>query len=510
MESVGLNEIREKFLSFYESKGHLRLPSFSLIPKSDKSILLINAGMTPMKPYFTGQETPPRNRVATCQKCIRTIDIDNVGDSSHCTFFEMLGNFSFGDYFKREAINWAWEFMTKVIKLSKDRLYITVYKEDDEAYNIWTNEIGIDVSHIYRMGKEDNFWEIGSGPCGPCSEIHYDRGEKYGCGKPDCGLGCDCGRFVEVWNLVFTQFDGDGEGNYTRLKKCNIDTGMGLERLACVVQDVDSVWDVDTIRKITEKISEISGCKYGVNAKTDVSLRIITDHIRSTTFMVSDGIIPSNEGRGYVLRRILRRAARHGRLLGINEENFLSVLCDTVIDVSKNAYPELYEKRDFIKKVVSQEEERFSQTIDQGLSILAEIISKTKNEGDKVLGGFDAFRLYDTFGFPLELTEEIARENGLEIDTEKFDELMKEQKDKARNAAKGFENTLWKGADAIAGIAPTDFLGYDCLTSSGSKILMILVNGIPASEISQGDEAVIITDKTPFYAESGGQVGDKG
>ncbi|MCI5682510.1 MAG: alanine--tRNA ligase, partial [Clostridiales bacterium] len=421
MHYMGLNEIREKYLSFFEGKGHLRLPSFPLIPQNDKSILLINAGMTPMKPYFTGQEKPPRNRVTTCQKCIRTPDIDCVGkDARHGTFFEMLGNFSFGDYFKRDAIRWAWEFCTEVMEMPVDKLYVTVYLEDDEAYDIWTKEVGVDPSHVSRMGKEDNFWEHGSGPCGPCSEIYFDRGEDKGCGSPDCHVGCDCDRYVEFWNVVFSQFNNDGHNNYTPLEKKNIDTGMGLERLACIMQNVDSLFDVDTIKNITARISEMSAVKYGQSHESDVSLRVITDHIRSTTFMVCDGVLPSNEGRGYVLRRLLRRAARHGRLLGIKKPHFLAELAEVVIHESESAYPELREKAGYIKKVIEQEEDRFDKTIDQGLAILSEMIEKTKAGGGKTLNGEETFKLYDTFGFPIDLTKEIAAENGLETDDERF------------------------------------------------------------------------------------------
>ncbi|MBR5720895.1 MAG: alanine--tRNA ligase, partial [Clostridia bacterium] len=408
MEFMGLNEIREKYLSFFESKGHLRMESFPLVPQNDKSILLINAGMTPLKPYFTGQQTPPRKRVTTCQKCIRTPDIERVGKTSrHGTFFEMLGNFSFGDYFKREATAWAWEFVTQVMKLPVEKLYVTVYQDDDEAYDIWTKEVGVDPSHVSRLGKEDNFWEHGSGPCGPCSEIYFDRGPEKGCGKPDCHVGCDCDRYVEFWNLVFTQFDNDGNGNYSLLEKKNIDTGMGLERLACIMQGVDSLFDVDTIKNITNRLSEMSDKKYGESPEADVSLRVVTDHIRSTTFMVCDGVLPSNEGRGYVLRRLLRRAARHGKLLGIKDSHFLCELVDVVIRESGAAYPDLIEKADYIKKVIENEENSFNQTIDRGLVLLSDLTDKLAAEGKTVLSGEDAFKLYDTFGFPLDLTLEI-------------------------------------------------------------------------------------------------------
>ena len=436
MQYMGLNEIREKYLSFFESKGHLRLESFPLVPQNDKSILLINAGMTPLKPYFTGQQKPPRTRVTTCQKCIRTPDIERVGHTSrHGTFFEMLGNFSFGDYFKREATAWAWEFVTKVMQLPVDKIYVTVYQDDDEAYDIWTKEVGVDPSHVSRLGKEDNFWEHGEGPCGPCSEIYFDRGVERGCGKPGCAPGCDCDRFVEFWNLVFTQFNNDGKGNYTRLEKCNIDTGMGLERLACIMQGVDSLFDVDTIKNITARLSELSAKKYGESHETDVSLRVVTDHIRSTTFMVCDGVLPSNEGRGYVLRRLLRRAARHGKLLGIKSEHFLSELVDVVVRESGTAYPELIEKADYIKKIIDLEETRFNQTLDSGLGILSDITGKAKAEGKTVIDGADAFRLYDTFGFPIEFTEELAKENGLKVDVEGFKAAFEEHQKKSQAGA---------------------------------------------------------------------------
>lgn len=507
---MGLNEIREKYLSFFEGKGHLRLPSFPLIPQNDKSILLINAGMTPMKPYFTGQEKPPRNRVTTCQKCIRTPDIDCVGkDARHGTFFEMLGNFSFGDYFKRDAIRWAWEFCTEVMEMPVDKLYVTVYLEDDEAYDIWTKEVGIDPSHVSRMGKEDNFWEHGSGPCGPCSEIYFDRGEDKGCGSPDCHVGCDCDRYVEFWNVVFSQFNNDGHNNYTPLEKKNIDTGMGLERLACIMQNVDSLFDVDTIKNITARISEMSAVKYGQSHESDVSLRVITDHIRSTTFMVCDGVLPSNEGRGYVLRRLLRRAARHGRLLGIKKPHFLAELAEVVIHESESAYPELREKAGYIKKVIEQEEDRFDKTIDQGLAILSEMIEKTKAGGGKTLNGEETFKLYDTFGFPIDLTKEIAAENGLETDDERFGELMAEQKKTARSSAKGFAASAWKDNEALASLEQTVFTGYEKLVDT-AKVTAILKDDEAVGVAEQGDRVTVVLDKTPFYAESGGQVGDKG
>lgn len=511
MQYMGLNEIREKYLSFFESKGHLRLPSFPLVPQNDKSILLINAGMTPLKPYFTGQQKPPRTRVTTCQKCIRTPDIDRVGKTDrHGTFFEMLGNFSFGDYFKKEVIPWAWEFVTEVMQLPKEKLYVTVYQDDDEAYDIWTKTIGVDPSHVSRMGKEDNFWEHGSGPCGPCSEIFFDRGPEHGCGKPDCHVGCECDRFVEFWNLVFTQFDNDGHGNYTRLEKCNIDTGMGLERMACIMQGVNSLFDVDTIKNITAKLSQMSDKKYGQDHETDVSLRVVTDHIRSTTFMVCDGVLPSNEGRGYVLRRLLRRAARHGKLLGIRDDKFLSELVDVVVQESREAYPELEEKKNYIKQVIEQEEERFNQTIDQGLQILDKWIRDAKAAGKKSLDGADTFRLYDTFGFPLDLTKEIAQEQGLDVDESAFEQLMAEQKQRARSAAKGFADSAWKDDEALQGIAPTEFEGYDKLVDSNCQVLAILADGKACDQAVQGDEVAVVLDRTTFYAESGGQVGDQG
>ncbi|MDE6204087.1 MAG: alanine--tRNA ligase, partial [Lachnospiraceae bacterium] len=465
MKAYGVNELRRMFLEFFESKGHLAMKSFSLVPHNDNSLLLINSGMAPLKPYFTGQEIPPRKRVTTCQKCIRTGDIENIGKTArHGTFFEMLGNFSFGDYFKHEAIAWTWEFLTEVVGLDPERLYPSVYLEDDEAFDIWNKEVGIPAERIFRFGKEDNFWEHGSGPCGPCSEVYYDRGEKYGCGKPDCTVGCDCDRYIEVWNNVFTQFDNDGKGNYTELEQKNIDTGMGLERLAAVVQDVDSIFDVDTICALRGRVCEISGKEYKVEYKWDVSIRIVTDHIRSATFMISDGIMPSNEGRGYVLRRIIRRAARHGRLLGI-EGSFLSDLSSTVIEGSKDGYPELEEKKDFIFNVLTQEENKFNKTIDQGLSILNDLEEAMVKEGKTCLGGEDAFKLYDTYGFPLDLTMEILEEKGFTVDQEGFGAAMQEQKEKARAARKV---TNYMGADVTVyeSIDPsitTTFVGYDRL-----------------------------------------------
>ena len=507
MEWTGLNELREKYLSFFESKGHLRLPSFSLVPQNDKSLLLINSGMAPMKKYFTGEVTPPRKRVTTCQKCIRTPDIERVGITArHGTFFEMLGNFSFGDYFKHEATAWAWEFFTEVLKMPKERLWCSIYQEDNEAFDIWTKEVGVDPSHIVRLGKEDNFWEHGSGPCGPCSEIYFDRGEKYGCGSPTCGVGCDCDRFVEVWNLVFTQFDNDGQNHYTPLDHPNIDTGMGLERLACVMQGVDNLFLVDTIQNIMKKVSSISGVAYGTDEKTDISLRVITDHIRSTTFMISDGIMPSNAGRGYVLRRLLRRAARHGRLLGIHDL-FLSDLCETVIQENKSAYPELEEKREFIKKVIAFEEESFARTIDQGLSLLNEMIAKADTN---VLSGEDAFRLNDTFGFPLDLTKEILAEKEMTVDEETFARLLQQQKDTARASRKKSDGESWASNElTLNGISKTHFVGYDVFECE-SEIAAILQDGELVESASEGDEVVLVLSETPFYAESGGQVGDTG
>ncbi len=507
MEKLGLNEIRERYLKFFESKGHLRLPSFPLVPQNDNSLLLINAGMAPLKPYFTGKEIPPRERVTTCQKCIRTPDIERVGKTArHGTFFEMLGNFSFGDYFKHEATAWAWEFVTKDLGLPEDRVYITVYEEDDEAIDIWTKEVGVDPSHISKMGKDDNFWEIGLGPCGPCSELYFDRGEKYGCGSPDCKVGCECDRFVEFWNLVFTQFDKDENGNYNRLAKPNIDTGMGLERMAVIMQDVNNLFEVDTIRNIMLEISKVANVNYGEGEKTDISLRVITDHIRSTTFMVCDGVCPSNEGRGYVLRRLLRRAARHGRLLGI-KGTFLYEIADTVIRESKGAYPQLEEKQDYIKRVIKIEEERFSETIDSGLAILEENIASVK---DNTLSGEDAFKLYYTYGFPIDLTEEILQEKGLQVDREAFDKLMAEQKTRSREGRKVGDEAAWSEDiyQTLKGIT-TEFVGYDNLECD-AKVTVIVKDGQVAESAQDGDNAVIILDKTVIYGESGGQMGDRG
>ena len=516
MKFMGVNELRRSYLEFFESKNHLKMNSFSLVPQNDKSLLLINAGMAPLKPYFTGQEIPPRNRVTTCQKCIRTGDIDNVGKTArHLTFFEMLGNFSFGDYFKHEAIAWSWEYLTTVLELDPERLYPSIYGEDEEAFEIWNKEIGIPAEKITRFyrdaeGKCDNFWEHGAGPCGPCSEIYYDRGLEYGCGKPDCKVGCECDRFMEVWNNVFTQFDGDGNGNYTELASKNIDTGMGLERLATVMQSTDSVFEIDTMKAIREKVSEISGKKYGENEKYDISIRVITDHIRSITFMTSDGVIPSNEGRGYVLRRLLRRACRHGRLLGIDKP-FIQEMCKVVIRESKDGYPELEEKKEYILKVLGVEEEKFNKTIDQGLSILAEMEEALAAENKKTLSGDDAFKLYDTYGFPIDLTIEILEEKGYGVDEEGFKQAMKIQKDTARSAR---AVTNYMGADAtvydeIDTTITSEFDGYDKLTGNG-KILVLTTETDIVDEVVGGQTATIIVDKTPFYATMGGQSADTG
>ncbi len=506
MEWTGLNELREKFLSFMESKGCLRLPSFPLIPKNDNSLLLINSGMAPMKKYFTGEITPPKTRVTTCQKCIRTPDIEEVGITDrHGTYFEMLGNFSFGDYFKKEATAWAWEFFTEVLEIPTDKLYVSVYQDDDEAYDIWTKQVGVEESHMVRLGKADNFWEHGSGPCGPCSEIYFDRGEEHGCGKPDCKVGCDCDRYMEVWNLVFTQFDNDGNDNYTPLEHPNIDTGMGLERLACVMQGVDNLFLVDTVQNIMKHISEIVGVNYGDSEKTDISLRVITDHIRSTTFMVSDGVMPSNEGRGYVLRRLLRRASRHGRLLGYNKP-FLYKICETVIKENESAYPELREKQEFITKLIKVEEENFSRTIDQGMELLNALIDKTEN----VISGEDAFKLNDTFGFPIDLTREIAEESGIKVNVDRFRELLKEQKSRSRKARKNAGADAWiSDTTDLSDIKATEFTGYTD-TNAESEILAIIKDGERVQMVTEGESAIIVTAKTPFYAESGGQIGDAG
>lgn len=511
MEYMGLNQIRQEFLNFFKSKDHLIMKSFPLVPKNDKSLLLINAGMAPLKPYFTGQEIPPNKRVATCQKCVRTGDIDRVGKTArHGTFFEMLGNFSFGDYFKEEIIPWSWEFVTEVLKLPKDRLWVTIYKDDDEAFEIWNKKVGLSPERIVRMGKEDNFWEHGQGPCGPCSEIYFDRGEDKGCGKPGCSIGCDCDRFMEFWNLVFTQFEGDGEGNYTKLPKPNIDTGMGLERMAVIMQGVDSIFEVDTLKNILKEVCSAAGTEYGRDHNRDISLRLITDHIRSVTFMVSDGILPSNEGRGYVLRRLLRRAARHGKLLGI-QDAYLYKLCDVVIENSKDAYPELWEKRDYIKKVIKIEEERFDETIDQGIGILNDYIKNLKDEGKNILTGDKAFKLYDTYGFPVELTIEMLEEQGMGVDLDGFNKEMEEQKVRARSAR---EETNYMGADAdvyttLDAAISTVFSGYSTTTSQG-RVLVVVKDNSVADTASKGDSVSIILDNTPFYAEMGGQVGDTG
>ena len=511
MKKYGVNELRQMFLDFFESKGHLVMKSFSLVPQNDKSLLLINAGMAPLKPYFTGAEIPPRTRVATCQKCIRTGDIENVGKTArHGTFFEMLGNFSFGDYFKKEAIAWSWEFLTQVVGLDPDRLYPSVYLEDDEAFDIWNKEVGIPAERIFRFGKEDNFWEHGAGPCGPCSEIYYDRGEKYGCGKPGCTVGCDCDRYMEVWNNVFTQFENDGEGNYTTLKQKNIDTGMGLERLAVVVQDVDSIFDVDTVCALRNRVCEIAGKTYGADHEADVSIRLITDHIRSATFLISDGVMPTNEGRGYVLRRLIRRAARHGRLLGI-QGKFLSDLALAVIEGSRDGYPELEEKKDFIVNVLNNEEGQFNKTIDQGLKILSDMEEEMKASGQSVLNGQNAFKLYDTYGFPMDLTREILEEKGYSIDEEGFKKEMEVQRTRAR---KSREVTNYMGADAtvydqIDVSVTTEFTGYDRLEDT-SKVTVLTTEDELVDALMEGQRGTIFVEKTPFYATMGGQEGDTG
>lgn len=508
MQWLGLNTLREKYLSFFESKNHTRMASSSLVPQNDNSLLLINSGMAPLKKFFLGQAVPPNKRVTTCQKCIRTPDIENVGHTArHGTYFEMLGNFSFGDYFKNEAIAWAWEFFTEVLEMPKDKLHISVYQDDDEAYDIWTKKIGISPDHMVRLGKEDNFWEHGSGPCGPCSEIYFDRGAEKGCGKPDCHVGCDCDRFVEVWNLVFSQFDSDGKGTYTEMKNKNIDTGMGLERLACVIQGVDNLFEVDTVQNIMKHISEIAGITYKENEKTDVSLRVITDHIRSTTFMVGDGILPSNVGRGYVLRRLLRRACRHGRLIGIHEP-FLYKVCDTVINENKCAYPELDEKREYIKKIIKVEEEQFAKTVDKGMELLANMIENIGT--DKVLSGEDAFKLSDTYGFPIDLTVEIVEEKGITVDIAKYEECVKEQKDRARADHNAKAKSSWASNEIKINAPKTEFIGYTEYTSTDSKVLAIYNGAESVQSANEGEDVTVILDKTPFYAESGGQVGDTG
>ena len=505
----GLNELREMFLSFFETKDHLRLPSFSLVPQNDNSILLINAGMTPMKPWFKGEEEPPRRRVCTCQKCIRTGDIENVGKTArHGTYFEMLGNFSFGDYFKHEAIAWSWEFLTKVVGLEEDRLYPSIYESDDEAWNIWHDEVGIPAEKIFRFGKEDNFWEHGSGPCGPCSEIYYDRGPEYGCGKPGCTVGCDCDRYIEIWNNVFSQFDNDGHDNYTELKQKNIDTGMGLERLACVCQNVDSLFDVDTVMNITHKVSELTGAHDGESEKRDVSLRVITDHIRSATFMICDGILPSNEGRGYVLRRLLRRAARHGKLLGVNDP-FLYQVVDTVVHENECQYPDLREYQSYITKVIRTEEESFGRTIDGGMRIFGEMLAGHKERGETVFSGADAFKLYDTFGFPVDLTIEMVEEEGMAVDEEGFQKLMTEQRERAREARKALGDLGWAGVEFGKEIPATEFVGYDRASEQGTVLAIVAEDELRESVVA-GTEAIVVLDQTPFYAEMGGQVADTG
>ena len=509
MQWTGLNELREKYLSFFESKGHLRLPSFSLIPNNDKSLLLINSGMAPMKKFFTGEVEPPCRRVTTCQKCIRTPDLDRVGHTArHGTYFEMLGNFSFGDYFKHEAIAWAWEFLTKVLEIPAELLWPSVYEKDDEAYNIWKDEVGVDPAHIVRLGKEDNFWEHGSGPCGPCSEIYFDRGEKYGCGSPDCKPGCDCDRYMEIWNNVFSQYNNDGNGNYTELIQKNIDTGMGLERLACVMQGVDNLFEVDTVRKILDTVCGIAGKKYLENEKDDISIRVVTDHIRSATVMISDGVIPSNEGRGYVLRRILRRAARHGKLLGINRP-FLVELCEVVISQNITAYPELGEKHDYITKVIAMEEERFDATIDAGLSILSNLVRRALTDGVKTISGDEVFKLYDTFGFPIDLTREIISENGLNINEDEFIALMDAQKKRARDARANISGWSDSSKSLLAGLPKTEFTGYTETVTNDAKVIALIVDDEPVDRVTEGD-CTIILDRTPFYGEGGGQVGDTG
>ena len=511
MKPHGLNELREMFLRFFETKGHLRLPSFSLIPQDDASLLLINSGMAPMKPYFKGDKEPPRHRVCTCQKCIRTGDIENIGKTArHGTYFEMLGNFSFGDYFKHEAIAWSWEFLTSPdwVGLDPERLYPSVYEKDDEAFNIWRDEIGIPESRITRLGKEDNFWEHGSGPCGPCSEIYFDRGEEYGCGKPDCAPGCDCDRYMEVWNNVFSQFDNDGNGNYSDLIQKNIDTGMGLERLAVVCQGVDSLFDVDTVMNITHKVSEITGAHYGDSHKTDVSLRVITDHIRASVMMISDGILPSNEGRGYVLRRLLRRAARHGKLLGVNEP-FLYQVVDMVVHENECQYPELREKQAYITRVIRNEEENFAKTIDAGMHIFSDLLAEHQAKGELVFSGADAFKLYDTYGFPIDLTREMVQEQDMTVDEDAFQNLMEQQRVRARKAREALGDLAWAGVDLGLDPTPTQFTGHDHTVDQGT-ILAIVCDGEVCSEIDEGKQGVLVLDCTPFYAEMGGQVADHG
>ncbi|MBQ3017218.1 MAG: alanine--tRNA ligase [Clostridia bacterium] len=508
MKWTSLNDLREKYLAFFESKGHLRLPSFSLIPNNDKSLLLINSGMAPMKKFFTGEEIPPRNRVCTCQKCIRTPDLERVGHTArHGTYFEMLGNFSFGDYFKNEAIPWAWEFLTETLEIPADLLWPSVYEHDDEAYALWRDVIGVPEAHIVKLGKADNFWEHGSGPCGPCSEIYFDRGIKYGCGSPDCKPGCDCDRFMEIWNNVFSQFNNDGNGNYTELAQKNIDTGMGLERLACVMQGVDNLFEVDTVRNILNTVCTIAGKTYGEDKNDDISIRVVTDHIRSATFMICDGVIPSNEGRGYVLRRILRRACRHGKLLGINRK-FMTELCRVVISQNESAYPELVEKSEYIIKVISLEEDRFNVTVDSGLAILSGIVEKVKAAGESAISGADAFKLYDTFGFPIDLTREIAEESGLTINEEEFTTLMQEQKTRAREARGNISGWSDSSKSLLENLPETSFLGYEA-DECEAKVLSIIVGDEAEEQVSEG-ECTVVFDRTVFYGEGGGQVGDTG
>ena len=508
-KKYGVNELREMFLSFFESKGHLRLPSFSLIPQNDASLLLINSGMAPMKPYFTGEVEPPRHRVCTCQKCIRTGDIENIGKTArHGTYFEMLGNFSFGDYFKHEAIAWSWEFLTKVVGLDENRLYPSIYENDDEAFEIWNKEVGVPAEKIFRFGKEDNFWEHGSGPCGPCSEIYYDRGEKYGCGKPDCTVGCDCDRYMEVWNNVFSQFNNDGQGNYTELAQKNIDTGMGLERLAVVCQNVNSLFDVDTVMNITNKVTELTGASYGQSVKMDVSLRVITDHIRASTFMIADGVLPSNEGRGYVLRRLLRRAARHGKLLGVNHP-FLYEVVETVVEENEGHYTYLRERCDYITKVVKVEEENFARTIDGGMAIFANMLAEHKAKGENQFSGADAFKLYDTYGFPIDLTLEMVADEDMTLNQEEFAQLMQEQKVRAREARKALGDLAWAGIDLGLDNTPTTFVGYT-QNNCDARVLAVCVGEEVSGTIAGGESGIIVLDKTPFYAEMGGQVADQG
>lgn len=510
MKWQGVNELREKYLSFFESKGHTRLPSFSLIPQGDKSLLLINSGMAPLKKYFLGQAIPPNTRVTTCQKCIRTPDIERVGQTArHGTYFEMLGNFSFGDYFKIEAITWAWEFFTKVLEMPADKLYVSVFENDDEAYDMWTKQIGVSEDHMVRLGREDNFWEHGSGPCGPCSEIYFDRGPEKGCGKPDCHVGCDCDRYVEVWNLVFSQFDSDGNGHYTEMEHKNIDTGMGLERLACVMQGVDNLFEVDTVQNIMQHVCRIADVTYGADEKTDVALRVITDHIRSTTFMIGDGVMPSNAGRGYVLRRLLRRAARYGRLIGV-EKPFLYEVVETVIHENASAYPELEEKKAYIRRIVEEEEKNFAKTVDKGLDLLQEILSQLKMSGETTVSGEDAFKLSDTYGFPIDLTEELAAEQGFAVNREKFTQLVEQQRTRAREDYHSKAGSSW-AEDGVQIDAPaTDFTGYTSFAESDAKVIAIYNGTTPVDAANEGETAVILLDKTPFYAESGGQVSDTG